>query len=441
MRHHFVRGTDEYETARLATVWNQRVPPRFPDIIVQAVDTGDVVDAIRYADDGDLRVGVCSGGRSWSANHLRDGGLLLDVGRLDDCAIDADKKVAIVGPGKEASVLATELDAKGLFFPAGHCTGVRVGGYLLEGGFGWNSRMLGPACESVRAIDVVTADGEQIYCDAEHHPDLYWAARGAGPGFCGVVTGFHLELYDRSPVIGGSVHVYPIDLADEVFTWAREIGAEVDRRVEMQVVVSRAVPAFGLDQPAIVVLSPVFAESEEAAINALAPLDASPVAEQAIVVVPFAPMTLAEWYGAVNAGTPGGFRYAADNMWTSASGADLLPGIRRIIDTMPPYPSQFVLANWGPPEVRQDMAFSLEDNIFLALYAGWKDPADDDEYADWARSNMTAMEHLATGTQLADENLGERPAKFATDEAMTRLDKVRAEYDPQGRFHTWMGRL
>jgi hypothetical protein len=51
------------------------------------------------------------------------------------------------------------------------------------------------------------------------------------------------------------------------------------------------------------------------------------------------------------------------------------------------------------------------------------------------------MEHLASGTQLADENLGERPAKFATDEAMARLDKVRAEYDPHGQFHTWMGRL
>ena len=87
------------------------------------------------------------------------------------------------------------------------------------------------------------------------------------------------------------------------------------------------------------------------------------------------------------------------------------------------------------------MAFSLEDNVFLALYAGWKDPADDDKYADWARSNMAAMEHLASGAQLADENLGGRPARFATDAAMARLDKVRAEYDPHGRFHAWMGRL
>ncbi len=51
------------------------------------------------------------------------------------------------------------------------------------------------------------------------------------------------------------------------------------------------------------------------------------------------------------------------------------------------------------------------------------------------------MEHLQTGVQLADENLGERPAKFVTDENMARLDRIRAEYDPDGRFYPWMGRL
>jgi FAD/FMN-containing dehydrogenase len=441
MRRQFLRGDDRYEAARRATVWNGRIPPRFPDVIVQAEDTDDVVAAVRYAQTHRLQVGVCSGGRSWSANHLRDGGLLLDVGRLDQCTIDAERMVAVVGPGKDGSVLAAELDAQGLFFPAGHCTGVALGGYLLQGGYGWNSRALGPACESVLAVDVVTAEGELIHCDAEHYPDLYWAARGAGPGFCGVVTAFHLKLYERPPVISASIYVYPIQLTDEVFTWAREIGADVDRRVEMQVVATPALPAIGLDQPGIVVLSPVFAESDAEATEALALLDTCPVLEQAIVRVPFAPMSLAAWYETVNAATPAGYRYATDNMWTSASGEQLLPGIRHMIETMPPFPSQLVLVNWGPSPVRQDMAFSLEDNVFLALYAGWKDADDDEKYADWARSNMAAMEHLASGAQLADENLGGRPARFATDEAMARLDKVRAEYDPHGRFHAWMGRL
>ena len=437
---HFVAGDDGYETARRATVWNARTPDRFPDVVVQAGDADDVVAAIRYANANDLRVGVRSGGHSWAGNHVRDGGLLLDVSGLDGCVIDPERMVAVVGPGKGGSVLAAELDAAGLFFPTGHCKGVRIGGYLLQGGYGWNSRVLGPACESVIGLDVVTADGEQIHCDADTHADLYWAARGSGPGFFGVVTAFHLRVYPRPAVCGSSLYVYPIDLADEVFGWARAISADVDRRVEFQMVTSRSVPGAGLDSPGIVMASPVFADSEAEAAEAVALLDTCPVRDRAIVAVPYAPADLATWYEAVMSNYPTGYRYATDNMWTSATADDLLPGIRRIIETMPPHPSHFLWLNWGPSPARQDMAYSLEDDIYLALYTVWQDPTDDEKYSDWARSNMAAMSHLASGIQLADENLGLRPFRFATDDSMTRLDAIRAQYDPHGRFHSWMGR-
>src|SRR5262249_27245472 len=150
------------------------------EVIVQAHDADDVVDALRYARSNGHHVGVCSGGRSWRASHLRDGGLLLDVSRLDHCEVEPDRMTAEVGPGKAAGTFARELDEQELFFPAGHCDEICLGGYLLQGGYGWNGPMLGPACESVLGLDVVTADGEQIYCDAENHPDLYWAARGSG---------------------------------------------------------------------------------------------------------------------------------------------------------------------------------------------------------------------------------------------------------------------
>jgi FAD/FMN-containing dehydrogenase len=440
-KHFFYRGTDEYEVARRETVWNSILPDRFPAAIMQARDAKDVVAAVHHARAHGYQVGVRSGGHSWNASHLRDGGMLLDVSRLDHCVVDTDRMIAYVGPGKIASVFATELDSQGLFFPAGHCEGIRLGGYLLQGGYGWNSRVLGPACESVIGIDVVTADGEQIYCDAENHPDLYWAARGSGPGFFAVVTGFHLKLYPKPAVCGTSLYVYPFDCADEIFTWARSISAEVDRRVELQIVASRSVPNAGVDSPAIVFASPAFADTEHEAQEALALLATCPAIDRAIVNVPYAPTDLSTWYTAVMSNYLADHRYSADNMWTSASAEQLLPGIRRILDTMPPHPSHFLWLNWGPSPARQDMAYSLEDEIYLALYGGWLDPADDDKYADWARSNMAAMAELASGIQLADENLGQRPARFVTDANMARLDEVRAAYDPDGRFYSWMGRI
>ncbi len=440
-QHTFFRGEAGYEAARLDTVWNGLVPERFPDVIVQAQDADDVVSALRYARANGHRVGICSGGRSWVANHLRDGGLLLDVSRLDHCSVDPERMTADVGPGKIASVFAAELDAQNLFFPAGHCEGICLGGYLLQGGYGWNSRALGPACESVLGLEVITADGERFYCDPENNPDLYWAARGSGPGFFGVVTSFKLRVYPRPAVWGTCLYMYPIELADEVFTWARSISGELDDRVELQMHTARSFPGAGLDQPGITIASPVFADSEDEAAKALAPLGSCPVVDKAIVGLPYAPTTLANWYTAVMTSYPKGHRYIADSMFTSASAEELLPGIRRIIETMPPHPSHFIFTGWKTAPSRTDMVYGLEDDIYMALYTIWQDPADDERYRDWAASNMAAMSHLATGIALADENLCRRPARFITEPNMARLDRVRAAYDPDGRFHSYLTRI
>ncbi|WP_205872927.1 FAD-binding oxidoreductase [Mycobacterium camsae] len=438
---HYFRGEDGYEPARRDSVWHQGVPDRYPEVIVQAVDADDIKAALAYARSNGHKVNIKSGGHSFAASHLRDGAVLLDVSRLDHASIDADNMTAVVGPGKGGSLLMADLEAQNLFFPGGHCKGVCLGGYLLQGGYGWNSRIYGPACESVTALDVITADGEEVHCDAENHPELYWAARGAGPGFFGVVTSFYLKLYPRPAVCGTSAYLYPFELADEVFSWARSVSAEVDPRVELQAVASRGEPAMGIDQPVISFASPAFADSEEEAQQALALFATCPVADQALVKIPYMPTDLPSWYDIAMSHYLADHHYAVDNMWTSAPAEDLLPGIRTILETLPPHPSHFLWLNWGPCPPRQDMAYSIEADIYLALYGSWKDPADNAKYGDWARSNMAAMSHLATGIQLADENLGQRPARFATDEAMARLDKARAAYDPDGLFNSWMGRI
>ena len=58
---------------------------------------------------------------------------------------------------------------------------------------------------------------------------------------------------------------------------------------------------------------------------------------------------------------PTGHRYVADNMFTSASADELLPGIRKIIETMPPHPSHFIFTGWKPSTDRRYMVFCLYD--------------------------------------------------------------------------------
>lgn len=196
---------------------------------------------------------------------------------------------ATVGPGRKGDEMCASLAAEDLFFPAGHCRGVAVGGYLLQGGYGWNSRALGPACESVLGIDVVTADGAIVHADPENSPELYWAARGAGPGFFGVVTRFHVRVYEQPAVCGFSLYAYPIELLEDVYRWAHAIGPDVDRRVEVPILMSPSFTALDIHRPAIVIASPVFADSEKEARAALAPLETCPVRDRALLAVPYAP--------------------------------------------------------------------------------------------------------------------------------------------------------
>ena len=93
------RSDSGYEQARQDTVWNGRTPPRYPDVIVKVESVEDVIDAVRHAADHGMRISVRSGGHSWAGSHLRDGGVVLDLSRLDQLQVDREAMVAVVGPG------------------------------------------------------------------------------------------------------------------------------------------------------------------------------------------------------------------------------------------------------------------------------------------------------------------------------------------------------
>jgi FAD/FMN-containing dehydrogenase len=122
-----VRDDAGYESARRDTVWRTNMPDRFPARIVQANSVGDVAAAVRAAKAEGRQVGVRSGGHSWSANHVRDSGVLIDVSRLKAFTADKAAMTATVEPGLGGSVLLAELMKRDLYFPVGHCRGVAVG--------------------------------------------------------------------------------------------------------------------------------------------------------------------------------------------------------------------------------------------------------------------------------------------------------------------------
>jgi FAD/FMN-containing dehydrogenase len=434
----FWRGDRSYEQARGGEMWNCRVPARYPEVIVQPHCDEHVVAAVRLARKRGLKIAVRSGGHSWAASFLRDGGMLIDLSGMREFTVDAAARTARLQPGLGGTDFNRALRSLDLFFPSGHCMTVGLGGFLLQGGFGWNSRLWGPACASVTAIEVVTPDGELVRADATQNADLLWAARGAGPGFFGVVTRFEVKLQRRPKIMMRSDYLYPIEVLDEVLRWARSIQPSLARTMECMVFVRR--DFFGHRGPGALVTAPVLADSREEALAALALLDTCPAMPQALIREVNIVTELDDLLqGAEDLLYPRERRWAVDNMWTGAPADDLLPGIRKIAATLPPAPSHMMWMLWGPPQPLPDMAFSKQDDLYIALYAIWQDRAEDAAHQAWVTDHMRSLERFSSGIQLVDENLGARPFRFLDDANFARLQELRAEHDPNGLFHSYMG--
>lgn len=433
----FERGSDGYEPARRATVWNGRVPERYPDIIVRPETDHDVVAAVRYAIARGLRIGVRSGGHSWNASFLRDGGMLIDMANMTRISLSVDTGIAYAEPAAHGGDLNTMLVAHGLMFPSGHCPSVGIGGFLLQGGFGWNSRKWGVGAENVVGVDVVTAAGELVHADADTHSDLYWAARGAGPGFFGVVTRFHLKTHPLPRAMMTSSYIYPVDALDELLTWLDDLQPRLPADLEVSMTVIR-----DDDDNSTVMLAltgDALCESTTAAHRALALLEESPVLGRALsrdVMNPVSLDGLLQRFEDLL--DSAGRRYHVDNSWTSAPAAQLLPTIHTIIEQLPPPPSHLYLLWWGPARPLDDMAFSMQGRLFLSLYAISDDPSQDDQLRQLVTAGMRALEPWADGIQLADENLDDRPFKFMAASHFARLEQARSAYDPDRRFHSYM---
>lgn len=442
------RADAGYETARRDALWRTNVPDRFPARIVQANSIDDVVSAVRAAKASGQRVSVRSGGRSFSANHMRDGVVLIDVSRLQAFSVDTAAMTATAEPGIGGSVLLKELMKLGLFFPVGHCRGVCVGGYLLQGGFGWNGRVFGMACSNVLAIDYVDADGELRHASETENAEMLWAARGSGPDFFGVVVRFHLRVHPRPRFIGTALIQYPVERLEDVVRWMDRVGPEVPPEVEMQFAISRD-PSFPphlrpttQSSPVRIELAvPVMAESRSAARAATAFLSSRP--KGARLRLPLLRTPMGTLYSGVMRHYPKA-NWVADNLWTHAGADELLPHIQRIADTIPAPPAHFLWLNWavnwrspGPPAGNPDMAYTVEDRTYLAFYGGWFDGGDGEATTRWARDNAAAMEKLSTGVQFADDP--GRPSQGISAAARSRLEALRAVHDPEGRFQRWIG--
>ena len=400
-----------------------------------------MAEAIRYARERDLEIGVRCGGHSVLGLCVPDGGVMIDLTPMGGVRVDPERRRAWVQGGALLGALDRAAMEHGLTTTAGNVSHTGVGGLTLGGGMGWLARRFGLSCDNVESFELITADGRRLRVDETGNPDLFWGLRGGGGNF-GVVTEFEFRLHP----VASRAHVVDLffgveDAAAAMRGW-RDLSEIAPRAATFTAWVgesqSPVLPLAWHDRP-VASVGCVWAGSPEMDLDLLAALRAlgRPIAERVLELSYLELQTMDDtleghalrryWKGHY-------FRSLPDE----AIDAFLLRGTRDGSGAGLPYASlqSFGGAIADVPDA--DSAFSQRDAMFeFITSARWSDAAEDEERMAAARRYAASLEPFASGVYVnavSDEGAtgvarAYRPAKLA------RLRALKTAYDPDNVFH------
>lgn len=188
-----------------------------PSVYAVAVrNAGDVVAAVNFARENNLRLVVKGGGHSYQGTSNAADSLLIWTRAMNNITVH-DTFVAQGCAGSQAPQPAVTVEAgamwidtynavttkAGRYVQGGGCATVGVAGLIQSGGFGSFSKKYGMAAAGLLEAEVVIADGTLRTANARTNPDLFWAIKGGGGGSLGVVTKLTLRTHELPAFFGG----------------------------------------------------------------------------------------------------------------------------------------------------------------------------------------------------------------------------------------------
>ena len=224
-------GQDGYDAAR--RVWNAMID-RKPALIARCAAPSDVIQVVNFARERQLLTAVRCGGHSQSGKSTCDGGIVIDLSPMQSVRVDAKAKLARVEGGALLRHLDRETRAFGLVTTAGTVSHTGVGGLTLGGGLGRVGRRFGLACDNLRSVDVVTADGRLVTASDAENSDLMWGLRGGGGNF-GVATSFEFNLHPMDPIVVAGDVAWPYSKAREALRNFAEFSSKAPDELNLDI--------------------------------------------------------------------------------------------------------------------------------------------------------------------------------------------------------------
>jgi len=430
-------GDDAYDDAR--RVWNA-VYDRRPAVIVRPTSVDDVATAIRFARERDLEIAVRGGGHSAAGHSTCEGGLVIDLSKFRGVTIDAERRTARANGGAHLAELDTAAQAHGLVCPVGVVGHTGVAGLTLGGGMGRLQRNFGLTLDSLRAVELVTADGRMVRVSEAEEPDLFWGIRGAGPNF-GVVTAFEFDLHPFSGTLHRGMQIYPASEVHEAWALFRDFAAIAPDAVGLIFVIGRAEPASEYPESVagqpIAIISYNHSGDPSAVERDLAPLRTGPE--------PVASTSAPHVYLEIQAANDEAMGFGHRSYIKGGYADQVRPEtIDRLVEHAAAAPGEgsFAVTALGGAigRVADDaMAFTGRDARFeVSADIGWEDPTEDEVFVEWTRQAMAIVEPDAvTGryvNEIAEHGPEETRAIYG-DAKLPRLTELKRAWDPDNIFH------
>lgn len=433
------RDNPDYENIRRIMLWKPNTPARFPDVMAHAKSDREIIESLHFAKENDLQVVCRASGHNTAGAVLRNGGMMLDISNMYDISIDSESKTASVQPGAKMAQFAGEIAQQGLAFPTADCHTVALAGYLLGGGHGLNGKHWGqgPACYSIISADVILANGEKVTASKDSHPDLYWAIRGVGPGFFGVITRFQLQLYQPSGSIIRNSYEYDIDSVPSIIKLLDQLEEQQDERVSIGISVSQSHKKT-IAKVSLTAHAEANADSVSIARSMLSAYVDAGISKGALSKKEYQSLQPSNLMYTPNRG----FRTHTDNIYADDANA-FLPIVEHFKNR--PAVNSFGITlshNSQMFPFREDACYSAAGKHFVSNHILWDDEKDDEAVYRWYDRFNELLKPFKRShyiNQVDNERNPDRARECFSEANWQRLIKVRQKYDPDNLFYSYLG--
>lgn len=437
LRGQLIEPTDPgYEEAR--KVYNAMISKK-PRLIAFCTDVADVVAAVKFGKEQDLKVSIRSGGHNAGGLGICDDGLVIDLSRIKFVHVDPAARTVRVGGGCTWGDIDHATHAFGLAVPSGIISTTGVGGLTLGGGIGHLTRQYGLTIDNLLAADVVLADGTFVVTSADENSDLFWAIRGGGGNF-GVVTSFLYQAHPVHTVCAGPM-LWEMDQAADIMKWYREFIAQAPEEINgfFAFLTVPPGPPFPehLHFKKMCAIVWCYNGPMEQANEILAPLrNFRPPAFEFFVPMPF-PMLQGMFDGLYTPGLQ--WYWKADfvnELGDEAIALHIKHGsqLPTLHSTMHLYPINGAAHNAG----NKDTPWSYREAVWSEVIVGVDpDPANNDRIIDWARTYWEALHPYGAGGAYVNfmmENEGEERIRATYHNNYGKLVELKTKYDPKNFF-------